>query len=493
MPLGPPIKNDPLSLGPLSVTPNVDESRGNSSDPIVISDDDSRSRTAPVRKKRKRKSNSSSLLLVPTKGGNLVPHASDVCGPLTQPQILSSILQPVDEAKADAENKISRLLARVSSLEATVLSIGKDNQALKAKSKASDTEIDGLEEKLRDADSVLAKAQQRVDDLSLRDAVHVEKIRQLESQLVDKKSLETELECVQLQNSKLAETVDNLKRELEAEKQAVQQKEAELAEKTKEVKNAENQANLATSRLRKTRGDLLNATTSLAATQDDYNILIGKLDKSQKECGLLPSLRFSLMTTEIDLSAATTAYNAATEKMVGLESQLKKVEKENAILRKQTAELKSDKATLKEENEMVISSSKEANARAEENRRYLQQSLDGLRKNQEAIKVDRDKLQKEIKDATDERAGLCRRIHDFEGELTAAKQRVSVLENVESELQVAQEQVAAMSKHMEQCPIASKSQEFWDDWLEEVNKISEALRKLGSTPNESSREASSSN
>ncbi|KAJ8132826.1 hypothetical protein O1611_g800 [Lasiodiplodia mahajangana] len=503
----------PLSE-PISATPTANNSSGSSLNPITIESDDEcggnyvggntgRKVQKPTRKKRKLTSNSTPSLFFPTKGGILIPTTHSVDRSLTLPRKCAEITSSAVRGEAASDGKIASLEANILSLEGTVSSFKLENQTLKTQLDESKLDIISLKREVADFDKVrlkfLIEAREKDEDLSAEKSRLQETMDKLENRMNETTRLENELKCAQLQNDQAAGARDTLEKKLMAEKQTVQQKETELAEKRKEVKNAENQATLATTRLKKARDELLNITMKLATSQEDLNIAIGKLSKAQRECDLLPGLRFSLMTTDIDLSAAIEAFQKAMQRISELELQHQGQKKACAILRNQTTELERGKAELGAENDRLVAASNETNIRAENNAKYLRQTLDSMKINQEAIKADRDKLQQEAKEATNERAGLCRRIHTLEAdaiahmhevgqmvaELAVSKQRMAALTNVESELQVAQEQIEAMGKHMEQCPMVQKSPEFWENWRRKVDEIARGLTKANGSPSRS--------
>ncbi|KAI0520870.1 hypothetical protein F5B22DRAFT_644613 [Xylaria bambusicola] len=247
-----------------------------------------------------------------------------------------------------------------------------------------------------------------------------EQKRKLEGSERDVERLNKELNCVKLEVTQATNTRDTLEQEVATQRQLVQKKDAEIAMTKKEVQRIKKQASLSTRNLKTARAERA---------------------KSDEE---LMALREKMSQTSQNLS------------------------------------------TLQADNEKLVASTNAESRKAKENARRLELSLEGKQKDYEIAQLEKSRLQE---DSAAQIGELSRRIQDLESkgredaadiqkmtaELAIVRLQVSKLEAAELDLQLAAQRIEELEVHIDGCPIATKTQEEWD----EINKEIEEMCRRG--------------
>ncbi|TGJ82195.1 hypothetical protein E0Z10_g6573 [Xylaria hypoxylon] len=472
-----------------SGTSDIHPSIGTNFDPIVL-DDDSSDDTAQKKGNMARKKRQS-----PRHKRRRIPSgADDTNRAFTPARRFTDIIQP-----EPAHEEVTRLNDKMASLQAENLKL-----------ESARSESTRITNKM--ADEIATLNTTLVTMKTLVEEHEVLKLRFEESETKVSK-LREELEHSRGQNVEATETRESVQRELMAQRQLGQAQETELAEtknalrdSRKYLQTAQNQAALATQHLKKAREERFETTLEVSTLLVDRSKLFNELAKVRQDCAIIPTLRFNLMATDIDLAATFEAFSQAQARGFELESRLQELETEKATLesriveletqqkeheratgklRYQLTEIECDKSTLEEENIKLVAS----NAEVEKKTKVLQSSINGMTKAYEAMKLQRDKLQHEMKEFTNEREQLYRRLKGLEekclelagavntqtAELAVAKQDVSRLATARSDLEAAQQQVKEMEDHMARCPMAKHPKEFRDEFYRRLDRLDEDI------------------
>ncbi|KAI1749006.1 hypothetical protein F4782DRAFT_333282 [Xylaria castorea] len=458
-------------LDSLSATPGINKPAGTSLDPIVLDDDD-RDSMAPKSSPGKRTPifRSTPSRALPKRRG-LISINNDVSDGIASPRIFTDILESEDEDKTHLRNELATLQAEVSRLKITLIGVRLD----------------------------LSGAQLQATNLSVEKSKFLEKIEQLEDLSDHRKGLEDELKCARSENARAKQTTEALQRELVAQRQTVKDHKNKLFET--EMKQASLDKGHVEEKLQ-ARLRFGNAYQAYVTMKKKNGELTAELERIKKESIELPALRSQLETAVHQLSTTTRDIEETQEQVSRLQSQLKEAERSSAAFQIQTTQLEHDKTTRKEENEKLIAT----NTKVHEDMKALQLSLETGKKAYEQTKLERDRAEGELKELTNERAVLWRRIEGLEAEkleyekpelermveksVAVARQEASRLSGIELDLQVAQQQIEAMNHHMERCPFVQNTA-IWDSCVTISREVFQLLGMSSGGSDESPAESHS--
>ncbi|KAI1428987.1 hypothetical protein F5Y12DRAFT_586534 [Xylaria sp. FL1777] len=255
---------------------------------------------------------------------------------------------------------------------------------------------------------------------------------------------------------------------------------------------------------------------TLDATKKSEDTYKARLEQSQLEIDRLSEeLKFTqLQIAEMTKTKDLLQKELATQRQLGQEreaeiAKTKKAEQDaqnqSSLARRYLQKARADKfeiyeelrkakatiSTMTSEHDDFVANSRTESETAEEKMGNLQLRLDKVQSAYETLRLNRDRDQERMKETTNERRELWKRVEVLESkgladkevkerliiELAVAKQNVSRTAAAESSLQEAQQRIEELEDHMRRCPKAQKSDEFWDDIYKRTGENQDVLDK----------------
>lgn len=286
---------------------------------------------------------------------------------------------------------------------------------------------------IEEQEAYYTKLEEKYEESSKNNDRLSEQLNEQSKSLNDTQSV---LAATQQRERELSETTSNLSTTIKS----LESRLNELPEAKRELKTARRQRTLANGKLKKMREEkkMLN---------DRYEEAMDELTASQHECSRLGDVLAETErkgeTTEFNLAATTSAYEKALEDLHKLEYEARDSETANIHLLSRMTQFAKRIAALEKENHELVVSANDATAKAQLAAKKANSAL-------EAVVLDRQKLQNDIRASVVEREGLGQHIEALEGkglademkinmycaELAVAKAKIAALSDVEAELRV---------------------------------------------------------
>ncbi|KAI1294435.1 hypothetical protein F5Y03DRAFT_372709 [Xylaria venustula] len=393
----------------------------NKDDPIVLDDDDD----DEIEDGTWALQLHPSIQHVPSKKRKITSVDGDVDYVVTPPRTFGELLPP-DSSDKDRERL--EIMERIQSEISRLQSVG--------------LEKDRLEEE-NNTLSVILDATKKSEE------VYKARSEQLEQEISE---IQESLRSAQSQTADAVKENDLLKKEVAAQKRLEQEQRDEIANMRKAEQHAQNEASLAIQSLKTMTSEAQVGVRETAA-------------------------KIYTLQAELDRSIAT----SITEKS-GMQKELEKANATISTLRTELSntqeEHKAAKATISSsqiKHGDIIATTNAKRVKAENELYKLQSHLSSKKKAIDAMKVERNMDLKRMKEVTDERGELIKRINLLESKQLADAE---VMERQVKELAEAasthataeanfQARIYELEGHMEICPIAQKSDEFWDNFRKE--------------------------
>ncbi|KAJ2992153.1 hypothetical protein NUW58_g2265 [Xylaria curta] len=410
-----------------------------------------------------------------------------------QPQ---TALEDDDDDDDDDTKAVNEDLVRLTRERDAAEKRADENEKFKCRFEDAELQINKLREELSSLEATksdLFRTQLEVKNLSANNSKLLYRILQQENSTRTLKDAEARRE-------KATEELEAIREKLVESTAALQ------AAEERASTNAHNYQRV-TAEKTELQDQFCKAVRTHAMLEKKHNKLAGELEISKEECATIPALRSELTATETNLSSTTEALHKAQEQISGLELQIKGHKRDATALQNRIVECEHEKAALGSENNRLVATSTAAKSKAEEAIEGLHHRIRVAEKDLRGVRLDKSKLEEEVKAIVGERQDLCQRISNLEvakldhqteqnlmlAQLAVAQSEASQLPAVRSELQAAQQQIEIANHHMEACPFVQKSEEFWSHSVEvssELNALlSKSLVNLRATPKETPAKA----